>query len=131
MISITYLENSSQSWVSVCEGVEKMVLRVEPGENRVLLRIAAGRVYPSHEHAVPDEVFVLEGIYTDAGIEAGNTLALFHTFIIRQEQSTTPAVPQVARYLSGTPVFQKMSNRVNKNIYELEYGGYLPFGCIH
>lgn len=71
MLNIEYLESSSQHWERVAEGIEKLVLRAAPEENRVLLRIGPGKAYPTHAHAVPDEVFVLEGIYTDPGIEGG------------------------------------------------------------
>ncbi|QNP54325.1 hypothetical protein H9L05_21075 (plasmid) [Hymenobacter qilianensis] len=38
------------------------------GDSRVLLRLAAGQGYPVHAHAVPDEVFVVEGTYVDPGV---------------------------------------------------------------
>ena len=72
MSQILYSAGGTEKWESVGEGVEKIVLREEPGENRVLLRIAAGKTYPSHNHAVPDEVFVMEGTYVDPGVEGGN-----------------------------------------------------------
>lgn len=71
MAHIDYKDGAEQKWETVSDGVEKIVLRAEPGENRVLLRIAAGKGYPKHGHAVPDEVFVMEGIYVDPGIEGG------------------------------------------------------------
>lgn len=71
MSYIAYTDGSNQNWEAVSEGVEKIVLRAEPGENRVLLRIAAGKAYPSHTHAVPDEVFIMEGTYIDPGVEEG------------------------------------------------------------
>lgn len=71
MSDIDYIEGSTQNWITVSEGVEKIVLRAEPGENRVLLRIAPGNGYPKHAHAVPDEVLVMEGIYADPGVEGG------------------------------------------------------------
>ena len=71
MTRIEYAEGNSQTWETVGEGIEKKVLRARPGEQRVLLRIAAGRQYPTHAHAVPDEVFVVEGTYADPGVEEG------------------------------------------------------------
>lgn len=64
-----YQEGPLQKWETISEGVEKISLRSELGENRVLLRIAPGKAYPSHKHVVPDEVFLVEGIYTDPGVE--------------------------------------------------------------
>lgn len=68
-----FIDSAMQNWQKVSEGVEKIVLRAETGENRVLLRIAAGKAYPKHAHAVPDEVFVMEGTYVDPGVEGGKT----------------------------------------------------------
>jgi hypothetical protein len=47
MSQILYSAGGTEKCESVGEGVEKIVLREEPGENRVLLRIAAGKAYPS------------------------------------------------------------------------------------
>jgi anti-sigma factor ChrR (cupin superfamily) len=68
---IEHIDRAEQKWETVTEGVEKIVLRAKPGENRVLLRIAAGKGYPKHRHSVPDEVFVMEGIYIDPYVEGG------------------------------------------------------------
>lgn len=65
------IDGSQQNWETVSDGVEKIVLRSKPGENRVLLRIAAGKAYPKHSHSVPDEVFVMEGVYIDLAVEQG------------------------------------------------------------
>ena len=40
MPEIEYLDGAIQGWETVEDGVEKIVLRAENGENRVLLRIA-------------------------------------------------------------------------------------------
>lgn len=37
----------------------------------MLITIAAGRSYPHHSHKVPDEVFVVEGVYVDPYVEGG------------------------------------------------------------
>ncbi|GAB3196966.1 anti-sigma factor ChrR (cupin superfamily) [Pontibacter aydingkolensis] len=66
MTDIKHINSHTESWKTVTEGVEMLVLRAEPGENRVLLRLAPGRAYPVHDHAVAEEVFILEGIYVDA-----------------------------------------------------------------
>lgn len=68
---VDFIDGTVQNWETVSEGVEKIVFRAEPGENRVLLRIASGKAYPKHAHAVPDEVFVMAGIYVDPGVEEG------------------------------------------------------------
>ena len=51
--------------------MERTFLRSQPGENRVLIRIEAGKAYPHHSHSTPDEVFVVEGLYVDPSIESG------------------------------------------------------------
>ncbi len=71
MAGIDYLEGTQQNWETFSEGVERIALRAKPGENRVLLRIAPGKSYPAHSHSVPDEVYVIEGIYVDSGVEEG------------------------------------------------------------
>lgn len=71
MSYIDFQESSGQDWETVIEGVEKKILRCMPQEKRVLIRIAAGKAYPQHAHDVPDEVFVLEGIYVDPDVEQG------------------------------------------------------------
>jgi hypothetical protein len=43
MPEIEYLDGAIQGWETVEDGVEKIVLRAESGENRVLLRIAGGK----------------------------------------------------------------------------------------
>jgi len=71
MSDIEFTDGNLSTWQHVATGVEKVSLRSKPGENRVLLRISPGKEYPTHEHAVPDEVFVVEGIYVDPGVEGG------------------------------------------------------------
>lgn len=65
MNHIQYIDSQTESWKTVTEGVEMLVLRAEPGENRVLLRLAPGKGYPVHSHSVAEEVFVLDGTYVD------------------------------------------------------------------
>ncbi len=71
MTEIDYIDGTVQDWQTVADGVEKIVLRSKPGENRVLLKIAAGKGYPKHAHSVPDEVFVMHGVYVDPYVEQG------------------------------------------------------------
>ncbi len=71
MSKIDYIDGTVQDWETVADGVEKIVLRSKPGENRVLLKIAAGKSYPKHTHSVPDEVFVMHGVYVDTYVEQG------------------------------------------------------------
>lgn len=75
MTSVIYKENPAQAWEQVSEGVERTMLRAEPGEKRVLIKIGAGKTYPPHAHAVPDEVFVVAGTYCDPGVENGRPFA--------------------------------------------------------
>jgi anti-sigma factor ChrR (cupin superfamily) len=65
MTTIIHIDSHVESWKTVSEGVEMLALRAEPGENRVLLRLAPGKGYPRHKHTVAEEVFILEGIYVD------------------------------------------------------------------
>lgn len=65
MTVIHHIDSQLESWKVVSEGVEMLVLRAEPGENRVLLRLAPGKGYPPHKHTIAEEVFVLDGIYVD------------------------------------------------------------------
>jgi anti-sigma factor ChrR (cupin superfamily) len=71
MASVAYQGPQTQQWEQVSEGIERTILRAEPGEKRVLIRIAAGRTYPHHAHNTPDEVFVVAGTYCDPGVENG------------------------------------------------------------
>ena len=66
---------AAQQWETVSEGITRTLLRAEPGEKRVLIRIEAGRTYPPHAHATPDEVFVVAGTYCDPGVENGRPFA--------------------------------------------------------
>jgi anti-sigma factor ChrR (cupin superfamily) len=71
MSHIDYIDGTVQDSETVADGVEKIVLRSQLGENRVLLKIAAGKGYPKHAHSVPDEVFVMHGVYVDPYVEQG------------------------------------------------------------
>jgi quercetin dioxygenase-like cupin family protein len=69
MTHILHIDSQKESWKTYSEGVEMLYLRAEPGENRVLLRLAPGKAYPRHKHTVSEEVFVLEGIYVDPDMD--------------------------------------------------------------
>lgn len=71
MSKVQFTESSDNEWEQVTEGVEKKILRAESGENRMLIRIEAGKRFPTHFHEVPDEVYVLEGTYVDPQVEEG------------------------------------------------------------
>ncbi|UYZ62327.1 cupin domain-containing protein [Hymenobacter weizhouensis] len=71
MTTVDFREAHAQQWEQVSEEVERTILRSQPGENRVLIKIGAGRAYPHHAHATPDEVFVVDGVYVDPGVENG------------------------------------------------------------
>ncbi len=75
MATVTYQEEQAQIWETVSEGVTRTLLRAEPGEKRVLIKIEAGRTYPQHSHNAPDEVFVVAGTYCDPGVENGRAFA--------------------------------------------------------
>ena len=72
---VAYQENDARTWEQVSEGVERTILRAEPGEKRVLINIGPGRTYPHHAHTTPDEVFVVAGTYCDPGVENGRAFA--------------------------------------------------------
>lgn len=65
MSPIHHIDSHAEEWKTIVEGVEMLVLRAEPGENRVLLRLAPGKGYPRHKHTVAEEVFILDGTYVD------------------------------------------------------------------
>ncbi len=71
MTTIAAVNPSDLTWETVTEGVEKCMLRSLPGEKRTLIRIGAGRAFPVHAHSVPDEVFVVDGVYVDPQVENG------------------------------------------------------------
>lgn len=71
MNKIETVNASELPWETVTEGVEKCTLRSLPGEKRTLIRIGAGKAFPVHAHAVPDEVFVVDGVYVDPQVEDG------------------------------------------------------------
>lgn len=71
MMEREYIDTHSAKWISTSTGVEMLPLRTEEQEIRVLLKFKAGCGYGRHRHPVGEEVFVLEGIYEDSGIEYG------------------------------------------------------------
>jgi quercetin dioxygenase-like cupin family protein len=106
MSLIEYIDSAEQKWETVTEGSRKnSTYDAKPGENRVLLRIAAGKGYPKHGHSVPDEVFVMEGIYVDPHVEGGKEFGpgsyLYYPAGTEHNATTLPDVP----YLSGMRMF--------------------------
>lgn len=82
-IYINYLKyidtNTSEEWKTISDGVEQLVLRLEPGEEgRFLVRFAKGKGYPKHRHPDVEEVFVIEGIYSDMGKDYGAGSYLYY-----------------------------------------------------
>ena len=78
---MTFIQNintNQAEWKTVSEGVDMLVLRLEPGEVRVLLRFAPGRGYPRHKHPEGEEVFVLDGLYLDMDTEYTRGSYLFY-----------------------------------------------------
>lgn len=71
MLAVETTPPPAQAWEAVADGITRTLLRAEPGEKRVLIRLEAGRTYPLHAHTTPDEVFVVAGTYCDPGVEAG------------------------------------------------------------
>ncbi len=75
MAAVASREDSAREWEQVSEGITRTLLRAEPGEKRVLIKIEPGRTYPHHSHHTPDEVFVVAGTYYDPGVEDGRAFA--------------------------------------------------------
>ena len=75
MHSVAITEPQAQEWEQVSAGVTRTVIRAEPGEKRVLIKMEAGCTYPQHAHTTPDEVFVVAGTYCDPGVENGRAFA--------------------------------------------------------
>lgn len=75
MAAVSFREDFAHAWEQVSEGITRTLLRAEPGEKRVLIKIEPGRTYPPHAHATPDEVFVVAGTYCDPGVENGRAFA--------------------------------------------------------
>lgn len=71
MAPVETTEPQARAWETVSAGITRTLLRAEPGEKRVLIKIDAGKTYPPHAHATPDEVFVVAGTYCDPGVENG------------------------------------------------------------
>jgi anti-sigma factor ChrR (cupin superfamily) len=63
------IDSTSTEWKSVIDGIEMIILRLEPGEVRALLRFSPGKGYPQHKHPAGEEVFVVSGVYSDNGVD--------------------------------------------------------------
>lgn len=106
MSSIDFIDGVVKNWEPISDGVEKIVLRAKPGENRVLLRIASGKSYPKHSHSVPDEVFVMEGIYVDPFVEEGKEFgpgSYLYYPAGTEHNATTPAGCTILVWNSNVP----------------------------
>jgi hypothetical protein len=51
MPEIEYLDGAIQGWETVEDGVEKIVLRAESGENRYCCELRGEKAYPKHAHS--------------------------------------------------------------------------------
>lgn len=92
MRTISFVE--PQTWQPVSEGIETCQLRAEPGENRILIRIGAGKQFPVHSHNVPDEVYVVDGVYVDPQVEGGKAFgpgAYFYYPVGTEHHATSPS----------------------------------------
>src|SRR5690554_6215113 len=63
------IDTNTTPWKQVGDGVEMLVLRLEPKEVRALLRFAPGKGYARHSHPEGEEVFVISGTYSDNGVD--------------------------------------------------------------
>ncbi|SMB99590.1 anti-ECFsigma factor, ChrR [Hymenobacter roseosalivarius DSM 11622] len=107
MAPVTCIDGAVENWERFSEGVEKLVLRAEGGESRVLLRIAAGSGYPVHAHAVPDEVFVVDGTYVDPGVEQGRAFgpgSFLYYPAGTEHQATSPSGCTILVWSTKVPV---------------------------
>lgn len=78
MEGFRHIDSAAAEWQTFSEGVEMLALRSEPGANRVLLRFAPGKGYPTHHHEVAEEVYVIEGVYEDEGRQFGPGSYLYY-----------------------------------------------------
>lgn len=78
MQGFTHIDSATAAWRTFSDGVEMLALRSEPGANRVLLRFAPGRGYPTHQHEVAEEVYVIDGTYEDLGQRFGPGSYLYY-----------------------------------------------------
>ena len=78
MKEFKYIDSNTSEWKIISDGVEQLVLRLEPGEGRFLVRFAPGKGYPKHRHPDVEEVYVLEGTYLDMGREYGGGSYLYY-----------------------------------------------------
>jgi anti-sigma factor ChrR (cupin superfamily) len=69
LLEITTIDTTKTEWEKVMEGIEMLVLRLEPKEVRVLLKFAPGKGYLRHKHPAGEEVFVVSGVYSDNGMD--------------------------------------------------------------
>ncbi|NHC42603.1 hypothetical protein G6549_22020 [Bacillus sp. MM2020_1] len=88
MNNLKNIDSNKAVWEKISDGVEQLVLRLEPSEGRFLVRFAPGKGYPKHRHPDVEEVFVLEGTYLDMG----RSIGLVHTYIILQIVYMLPLV---------------------------------------
>jgi anti-sigma factor ChrR (cupin superfamily) len=106
MKQIDFTDSQEQNWERVSEGVERIFLRSKPGENRVLIKIGAGRAYPHHDHVSPDEVFVVDGIYVDPGVENGKEFgsgSYLYYPVGTEHHATSPSGCTILVWNAGTP----------------------------
>lgn len=106
MTTIDFVDGHEPTWEYVSEGVKRTFLRAKPGENRVLIRIEAGKAYPTHVHGTPDEVFVVDGVYVDPGVENGRPFGP-GTYLYypagTEHQATSPSGCTILVWNAGTP----------------------------
>jgi quercetin dioxygenase-like cupin family protein len=69
MMGIEHIDTNSVKWKNVNDGVQMLILRSKPKEMRVLLRFEPNKGYGRHRHPAGEEVFVVEGVYKDKGVE--------------------------------------------------------------
>jgi len=73
---IQHIDSVKVDWTEINDGVKMLVLRNEKNNIRALLEFGSGKGYEHHIHPEGEEVFVINGVYSDDGkdYQAGSYL---------------------------------------------------------
>lgn len=91
---------ADDGWESLCQGVERKVLRDADGMRSCLMRLAPGVRIPGHFHAVDEECVVIEGSFRlgDLHLHAGD----YHMGRRGMDHEEAVTEEGVVVYLRGT-----------------------------
>ncbi|WP_420802053.1 cupin domain-containing protein [Tumebacillus flagellatus] len=93
MQGLIQIDTTKKAWREVSKGVELLVLRVQPGEVRAVLRFAPGCGYAPHRHPEGEEVNVLEGILRTKASSTGRARASTPRRALHTRRPAKPAAP--------------------------------------